>query len=102
VASRGASDEEAIEQALGINSAYVGLVANRKRGEQVIRSLERKRIHPQDLARVRVPAGLEIGADTPEEIALSIMAEIVRERRKRTENRDSASKTDNLKVPTKA
>jgi molybdenum cofactor cytidylyltransferase len=102
VASRGASDEEAIEQALGIKSAYVGLVANRKRGEQVIRSLERKRIHPQDLARVRVPAGLEIGADTPEEIALSIMAEIVRERRKRTENRDSASKTDNLKVPTKA
>jgi molybdenum cofactor cytidylyltransferase len=102
VASRGASDEEAIEQALRIKSAYVGLVANRKRGEQVIRSLEMKKISPQYLARVRVPAGLEIGADRPEEIALSIMAEIVSERRKRSGNRGSASQTDNLEVPTKA
>ena len=97
VASRGAWDEEAIAQALEVNSAYVALVANRKRGEQVIRSLEMKRVNPQDLARVRVPAGLQIGADTPEEIALGIMAEIVSERRKRViENRGSASKSGNL------
>jgi len=42
-----------------------------------------KAIAPEKLARVRVPAGLEIGAETAEEIALSIMAEIVSERRKR-------------------
>jgi len=83
VASRGACDEEAIEQALEVNSVYVALVANRKRGEEVLRSLKMRGIRPERLARVRVPAGLEIGADTAEEIALSIMAEIVAERRKR-------------------
>jgi molybdenum cofactor cytidylyltransferase len=83
VASRGTCDEEAIEQALQANSAYVALVANRKRGEEVIRGLRLKGIAEGKLAGVRVPAGLEIGAGSPEEIALSIMAEIVSERRKR-------------------
>jgi molybdenum cofactor cytidylyltransferase len=83
VASRGACDEEAIEQALAANSAYVALLANKKRGEEVLRGLRTKGIPTEKVASVRVPAGLEIGADTPEEIALSIMAEIVSERRKR-------------------
>jgi xanthine dehydrogenase accessory factor len=83
VASRGTCDEEAIEQALAVRSAYVALLANKKRGEEVLRSLRMKGIATEKLTQVRVPAGLEIGADTPEEIALSIMAEIVSERRKR-------------------
>jgi molybdenum cofactor cytidylyltransferase len=83
VASRGSCDEEAIEQALEANSAYVALVAKKTRGEEVLRGLRIKGIAAQKLAGVRVPAGLDIGADTPEEIALSIMAEIVAERRKR-------------------
>jgi molybdenum cofactor cytidylyltransferase len=92
VASRGTCDEEAVEQALQANIAYVALVANRQRGEEVIRGLRLKGIAEEDLARVRVPAGLQIGAGAPEEIALSIMAEIVSERRKRTgEARGSAS-----------
>jgi xanthine/CO dehydrogenase XdhC/CoxF family maturation factor len=94
VASRGTCDEEAIEQALQANSAYVALVANRKRGQEVIRSLRLKGIADEKLARLRVPAGLQIGAGTPEEIALSIMAEIVSERRKRMgEARGSVSIT---------
>jgi molybdenum cofactor cytidylyltransferase len=80
VASRGACDEEAIEQALKVNSGYVALVANKKRGEEVLRSLQMKGIEADKLTGVRVPAGLEIGATSPEEIALSIMAEIVSER----------------------
>jgi molybdenum cofactor cytidylyltransferase len=83
VASRGTCDEEAIEQALKENSAYVALVAKKKRGEEIIRSLRMKGIAADKLTSVRVPAGLDIGAETPEEIALSIMAEIVAERRKR-------------------
>jgi len=94
VASRGTCDEEAIEQALEANSAYVALVASRKRGEEVLRGLRMKGIAAEKLASVRVPAGLEIGADTPEEIALSIMAEIVSERRKRARAlRDPAAKS---------
>ena len=82
VASRGTCDEEAIEQALQVGSAYVALVANRKRGEEVLRALRMKGIAAEKLAGVHVPAGLGIGAGTPEEIALSIMAQIVSERRK--------------------
>jgi molybdenum cofactor cytidylyltransferase len=82
VASRGTCDEEAIEEALAVNSAYVALVAKKKRGDEVFRSLRMKGIAAEKLARVRVPAGLDIGAQSPEEIALSIMAEIVAERRK--------------------
>ena len=82
VASRGACDEEAIEQALDVKSAYVALVANKKRGEEVLRSLRRKGVSEEGLTQVRVPAGLEIGADGPEEVALSILAEIVAKRRK--------------------
>ncbi len=84
VASRGACDEEAVEQALAANSAYVGLVANRKRGEEVLRGLRTKGVPREKLESVRVPAGLEIGAEGPREIALSIMAEIVAERKKRS------------------
>jgi molybdenum cofactor cytidylyltransferase len=77
VASRGTCDEEAIEQGLQSGSAYVGLVANRKRGEEVLRGLQLKGSSQEQLAGVRVPAGLQIGAEQPEEIALSILAEIV-------------------------
>ena len=77
VASRGRFDEEAVEQALHAQSIYVGLVANRKRGEEILRSLECRGESTQKLATVRAPAGLNIGADTPEEIALSIATEIL-------------------------
>jgi molybdenum cofactor cytidylyltransferase len=84
VASRGKFDEEAVEQALRTRSAYVGLVANKKRGQEILGSLERRGQPAEKLATVRVPAGLDIGAETPEEIALSILAEIVS---RRTEKR---------------
>jgi molybdenum cofactor cytidylyltransferase len=79
VASRGRFDEEAVEQALDHGAAYVALVANRSRARELVRSLESKGASPEKLARVHAPAGLEIGAESPEEIALSIMAEIIAE-----------------------
>jgi len=81
VASRGKFDEEAVEQALHANSAYVALVANKKRAQEIRRGLELRGETPEKLARVHAPAGLNIGAESPEEIALSIMAEIVAESR---------------------
>jgi molybdenum cofactor cytidylyltransferase len=83
VASRGKFDEEAIEQALHAQSAYVGLVTSKKRGQEILRSLERRGESPAKLAAVHAPAGLNIGADSPEEIALSIAAEIVSQRAER-------------------
>jgi molybdenum cofactor cytidylyltransferase len=77
VASRGQFDEEAVQQAVLADSSYIALLANKKRAQEVIRSLGTESIPAAKLAAVRAPAGLEIGAQEPEEIALSIMAEIV-------------------------
>lgn len=91
VASRGKFDEEAVEQALRSNSNYVALVANRKRAEEVLRRLQARGEPAENLSKVRVPAGLDIGAVTPEEIALSILAEIVSLVRKKGTNTSAAS-----------
>jgi molybdenum cofactor cytidylyltransferase len=91
VASRGQFDEEAVEQALHANSDYIALVANKKRAQEILRSLELKGAPSGKLAKVRAPAGLSIGAKTPEEIALSIMAEIVSEYRTRGAGEPAAS-----------
>ena len=82
VASRGRFDEEAIQQAFGANSDYVGLVANRTRAQEVRRRLEENGCSSDKLMTLRAPAGLDIGARTPEEIALSILAKIISLKRK--------------------
>jgi len=82
IASRGRFDEEAIEQAFEAGIGYVALVANRKRAEEVRKRLQEKGHGPEKLERLHAPAGLEIGAETAEESALSILAEIVSVMRK--------------------
>jgi xanthine dehydrogenase accessory factor len=80
VASHGRDEERTLERALRDGVPYVGLVASRRRGAAVLAALD----VDEDLrARVRTPAGLDIGAYTAEEIALSILAEIVSVRRRR-------------------
>lgn len=74
VASHGRDEESALSAALAADVPYVGLVASRKRGEAVIGSLD---LCPSHTSRIHSPAGLDIGARTPDEIALSIMSEIV-------------------------
>jgi xanthine dehydrogenase accessory factor len=74
VASHGREEERVLEAALAAGVPYVGLVASRKRGEAVVASLY---TDAAIRSRVRTPAGLDIGARTPEEVALSILAEIV-------------------------
>ena len=85
VASRGQFDEEAVQQAVLAGFSYIALVANKKRAHEVMRSLSAQSIPAEKLAAVRAPAGLPIGAESPEEIALSIMAEIVAVRRRKEE-----------------
>jgi xanthine dehydrogenase accessory factor len=74
VASHGRDEEAALTAALEADVPYIGLVASRKRGEAVIASLDFCAGHT---SRIHSPAGLDIGARTPAEIALSIMSEIV-------------------------
>lgn len=74
VASHGRNEEPALIAALQADVPYVGLVASRKRGDAVIASLGMCSGHT---SRIHSPAGVDIGARTPGEIALSIMTEIV-------------------------
>ena len=81
VATMGHYDEEALEEVLGGQAGYVGLVASPGRGRAVIDYLRGKGVSPEALQRVKYPAGVDIGAETPEEIALSILTEIVQRMR---------------------
>jgi xanthine dehydrogenase accessory factor len=86
-ASHGRDEEDLLTAALAAGVPYVGLVASRKRGEAVVASLD---VDEAARARVHTPCGLDIGARTPEEVALSVLAEIVAERR-RTSGRPVAA-----------
>ena len=82
VATQGVWDEEALAAALGRNAAYVGLVASPTRAAVVRAWLRDDGAVPEErLAALRAPAGLDLGAETSEEIALSILAELVQVRR---------------------
>jgi xanthine dehydrogenase accessory factor len=83
VASRGKFDEEAIEQGLQANAVYLGLVSNKRRAQEILSGLEAKGGSTEKLRAVHAPAGLDIKAESPQEIALSIIAQIVLEKKKR-------------------
>lgn len=74
VASHGHGEEPLLEKALRAGVPYVALVASRRRGAAVVASLD---VTDEQRARVHTPAGLDIGARTPGEIALSIYAQLV-------------------------
>ncbi len=82
VATMGDEDLEVLQKILRDEPAYVGVIASRKRFEQVRQTLIACGVPRAAVDRVFAPAGLDIGAHTPEEIALSVMAQIVQERRK--------------------
>ncbi len=79
-----ALDQRAVEWALGVGFAFVGGVGSRAKAERTRARLEAKGVREEDRARVRMPIGLDIGARSPEEIAVSIAAELVARRAGRT------------------
>ena len=91
VATQGQYDEDALAAVLRSGAAYVGLVASAKRAESVLQYLRDSGFDSRELERLRCPAGLSLGAVTPSEIALSIAAEILQERRSRPAGRRRAA-----------
>ncbi len=83
IVTRGhAYDQEVLEWALGTDARYIGMIGSRKKIQSVYQNLEKKGIPPEKFLRVHSPIGLKIGALTPEEIAVSIVAEMIQERRR--------------------
>jgi xanthine dehydrogenase accessory factor len=86
VASQGIWDEEAVGLSLTREAAYVGLVASPTRSGVVREWLrEETTVGEERIAALRAPAGMDIGAETAEEVALSILAELVQVRRGRAD-----------------
>jgi xanthine dehydrogenase accessory factor len=77
VATQGHHDEEAVEQAVAARPAYLGLVGSQRRGAALLGYLAERGVPAGRLDKVRVPAGLDLGRTTHEEIAVSILAELV-------------------------
>ncbi len=77
VATMGESDETMLASAIGARPDYLGVVASRRRMEEIRETLTRRGVSAEAIATIRGPAGLDLGASRPEEIAISILAEIV-------------------------
>ena len=88
VASHGNGEEVVLESAVKSGVPYIGLVASRKRGAAVLQSLD---LTEEEKSRIHTPAGLDIGARTAEEVALSIFAQIIATRSSEPRTESSAS-----------
>jgi xanthine dehydrogenase accessory factor len=77
VATQGHGDEHAVEQAVAARPAYLGLVGSAKRGAVVLGYLADRGVPQEQLDRVHVPAGLDLGRTSHREIAVAILAELV-------------------------
>ena len=81
VSTQGRGDEAALLAALAIEADYVAFVGSRKKADALKSTLLTRGVAPERLARLKAPAGVDLGAITPDEIAISIIAEIVAVRR---------------------
>jgi xanthine dehydrogenase accessory factor len=74
-------DHTVLEWAVGTGAKYIGMIGSKTKNKAIFSHLESKGVTKEQLDRVHAPIGLEINAQSPEEIAVSIMAEIVKVRR---------------------
>jgi xanthine dehydrogenase accessory factor len=91
VSTQGRGDEAALLAALAVDSDYVAFVGSRKKAEALKTALAQRGIAADRLAKLKAPAGLDLGAITPDEIAISILAEIVAVRRAKTARTNPAA-----------
>jgi len=77
VATMGRGDEDALAAAVALRAGYIGLVASSRRAGVVQEALRARGVPEAEIARVRSPAGLDLGPSTQEEIAVAILAELV-------------------------
>jgi len=82
----GESDELALRTVVKSNAAYIGMISSQSKAKGILSKLKRDGISEDILRRVTTPIGLDIGAETPTEIAVSTMAEIIMRRNRKTGN----------------
>jgi xanthine dehydrogenase accessory factor len=98
VATMGNGDEEGLESVVGTKPQYLGLVASKEKAKSLFQYVRDKGAPAEDIARIKCPAGLELGGETLPEIALSVIAEITRLRRSQSPGPAQSSKGASLPV----
>ncbi len=103
------SDEEALRQALGTPAAYIGMIGSRRKVRAIFDHLRAEGVTEEELARVHAPIGLDLGGKSPAEIAVAILAEIIKVRYQGSgeprgrglehEGRETARKTRKIDPP---
>lgn len=73
-------DRMVLEQALKTEAFYIGMISSRRKRDSIYQALLAKRIQKKELERVHSPIGIDIESETPEEIAVSIVAQLIQER----------------------
>jgi xanthine dehydrogenase accessory factor len=81
VSTQGRGDEAALLAALAVDADYIAFVGSRRKAEILKAKLAERGVSAERLAKLKAPAGLDLGAITPDEIAVSILAEIIAARR---------------------
>ena len=95
----GESDELALRTVVKSNAAYVGMISSVAKAKGILSRMKRDGIPDELLRRVVTPIGLDIGAETPAEIAVSTMAEIIMRKNKRSGNPMSVAEREVTKAP---
>jgi xanthine dehydrogenase accessory factor len=91
VSTQGRGDEAALLAAVAVNADYLAFVGSKRKAEALRATLAQRGITPEHLAKLKAPAGLDLGAITPDEIAISILAEIIHVRRGKAPRRAFAA-----------
>lgn len=81
-------DEQCLHFAVGTKAKYIGMIGSKKKVKEVKERLLQKGVSQQQLDKVYAPIGMEIRAETPEEIAISILAEIIKVKRTNSANEE--------------
>ncbi|MBI88726.1 MAG: hypothetical protein CMG60_01455 [Candidatus Marinimicrobia bacterium] len=80
VASQGENDIQALKSAIGSKPKYVSMIISKKKASSIMKQLEKNGLNKEEISKVKFPAGVDINAKTPEEIAISILAELINDR----------------------
>ena len=94
VSTQGEGDEESLKKALNTQCNYIGFVASRKKAQSIFTNIRHMGITFDQIKRIKTPAGIDIHAKTPEEVAISILAEIIQTKRQETKEDISKPKAD--------
>ena len=93
VCTQGENDAIALNAALTTNASYISFVASRKKANAIFGDLRELGVSFDQLKKIKTPAGIDIGAKDPDEVAISILAEIIQHYRQKNQEQDPANPT---------